>query len=57
MNVNRNERGMDAPMTIVALPLFRNSRMTTTAMTIPMRPELRTLDNDSLMLLESSENI
>ena len=57
MNVNRNDSGIDAPMTMVALPLFRNSRMTMTAMTMPVIPELRTLERDSLMLFESSEKI
>ena len=55
MNVNRNDSGMDAPMTMVALPLFRNRRITMTAMTMPVIPELRTFERDSRMLLESSE--
>ena len=57
MNVNRNDSGIEAPMTSVALPLFRKSNMTITAMTIPVIPELRTLERDSRMLLESSEKI
>ena len=57
MKVNRKERGIDDPMTRVALGLFRNRKMTMTAMMIPVIPEVRTLDREFFMLFASSENI
>ena len=57
MNVNRNESGMDAPITSVALGLFKNRKMTKTAMIIPVIPEFRTFERLFFMLLASSEKI
>ena len=57
MNVNRNDSGIERPMTKVALGLLRNRKMTRTAMMIPTTPDLSTFERDWVMLFESSENI
>ena len=57
MKLNRNDIGIERPMTRVAFGLFKNRKMTRTAMIIPTTPDLRTFDRDWEMLFESSENI